>query len=428
MGFLGMRGTGDWVANQAPENWRQMMLRLYPNGKLTLTAILSMMGSERTDHPKFHWWTKSLPDQGGTITATYTDSGLSSAYVGGTAAAAGVIVYVKVAEAVVGHFRIGHEVKLSKVGDYRYDTAGYVVSREANGASSKIGVKLIEAADATFDLDGCDRIDVIGNGNAEGATMPDAIAYDPTEFYNVTQIWRTPLSITRTARKTTLRTPDAYREAKREALEMHGIEMEKSFIWGVRYETTGSNGKPLRFTGGILRAIIDNAPGNVDNFTRNANYSGDTWLQSGEDWLDEKLEGIFRYGDTEKLGICGTGALRGINRLAKAGATISLEVKSAGYGLKVVEWVTPFGTVYLKTHPLFSHNPVNTNDILIIEPRNFKYRFIDDTRFKKDNSETENVNNSKDGTDEEYLTEAGLEWHYPETGGYLTGVGLDNVV
>ena len=30
--FLGMRGTGDWVDDQRPMNWRENILYLYPNG------------------------------------------------------------------------------------------------------------------------------------------------------------------------------------------------------------------------------------------------------------------------------------------------------------------------------------------------------------------------------------------------------------
>ena len=52
--FLGMRGTGDFtVTGQRPENWREMILYLYPNGKAPLTAIMSMMKSEKTDDPIF---------------------------------------------------------------------------------------------------------------------------------------------------------------------------------------------------------------------------------------------------------------------------------------------------------------------------------------------------------------------------------------
>lgn len=50
--FLGMRGNDDWVADQRPKNWREQILYLYPNGQAPLTAILSMLSSEKVDDPQ----------------------------------------------------------------------------------------------------------------------------------------------------------------------------------------------------------------------------------------------------------------------------------------------------------------------------------------------------------------------------------------
>ena len=104
-----------------------------------------------------------------------------------------------------------------------------------------------------------DTVLIVGNINAEGASIPDAISYDPVKYNNYTQIFRTPLEITRTARKTRLRTGDPYKEMKREALELHSIELEKAFFFGVSSENTGSNGKPERTTQGCIDFISTNA-------------------------------------------------------------------------------------------------------------------------------------------------------------------------
>src|SRR5690606_14794415 len=242
MAFLGMRGTGDWSANERPENWRQGILRLYPNGKMPLTAIMSMMGSEKTDDVNFHWWTKGLPTQGGPVTGVFTDFQLSNAYSsGGTK---GQIVYVQAAEAVVQEFKVRHLAKLVKEDDSRYATIGKVVDRVTNGANSYLAVLLLQDANATYDLDGVDWVGGAGNVHAQGATIPDPIAYNPVQHTNKTHIFRTSLAITRTARRTKLRTVDAYKEAKREALELHGIEIEKAFWDSVMSERLGENGKP----------------------------------------------------------------------------------------------------------------------------------------------------------------------------------------
>lgn len=426
-GFLGLRGTGDWATDQRPKNWREMILFLYPNGDAPLTALMSKLASEGVNDPEFNWWTKSLASQGGAITNIYTDVTLSSAYTSG--GSAGDVVYVNVAEAVADEFRAGHQVLLRDSSHYDVDVNAKVTAVVKNGASSYIACKLLEADDngASTDLSDADRILIVGNVNPEGGAMPSAISYDPTKWYNYTQIWRTPLEITRTARKTKLRTGDAYQELKREALELHSIEIEKSLIWGIRTENTGANGKPERTTMGLIPAIRAGAPANVNDYTLNTTYSGDTWLTSGEVWLDTMLEQIFRYGRTEKLALCGSGAILGINRLIKNGGNFDFTPKTTSYGIRVMEWVTPFGTINMMRHPLFSYEETNRNSMVILEPQNLKWRFIDDTKFYKAGEKTVDSGQERiDGTKEEYLTEAGLEYHHPTAFGYLNGVGEDN--
>lgn len=430
MAFLGMRGTGDWATDERPLNWRQGVLLLYPNGSAPLTAILSKMGGQKVDDPQFHWWTKTLATQGGAITNIYTDVGLSNAYVSG--GSDGDTLYVKVAEAVADEFRIGHQALLRDASDQNVDVNAKVVAVVKNGASSYIACKLLEDDDnataTSHDLSDADTILIIGNINAEGAAIPDAIAYNPTKWYNYTQIFRTPLEITRTAMLTRLRTENSYKEAKRESLELHSIEIEKASLFGIRTEGTGSNGKPERTTWGLIPAIKAGAPANVNDYSLNSGYSGQTWLQGGEEWLDAYLEQIFRYGAADKLAFAGSGALLGINKLAKSAGQIQLTPTTTSYGLKVVEWVTPFGVIHIKTHPLFSYEATTRNCMAIFEPSKLKYKYISDTMFKKDPAMKQAGFTAYDGTKEEWLTECGLEYHHPTCFGYLTGFNTDSVV
>ena len=424
MAFLGMRGTGDWATNQRPENWRETILYLYPNGDMPLVGIQSMMGSESTDDPHYHWFTKALATQGGAAAGVFTDAGLTTPYSGDNQAA-GSLVYVQAAEDIISEFKVNHTVKLRQETDHRVDTMSVVTNRVLDGADSYITVKLLENTSATHDLDDVDRVLVAGSAHAEGANMPDSISYDPQEFSNYTQIFRNSLDITRTARKTRLRTGDAYTELKRETLELHGVEMEKSLIHGIKYMEQGSNGKPKRYTQGLISVINEHAPGNVDDFRYNSDYTGKTWLAGGEEWLDEALERAFRYGKSEKLAVCGSTTIRAINQLAKQSGDIDLVPTSTDYGLKVMAWLTPYGTIYLKLHPLFSHEPTDRRSMIIYEPEKVKFRYIDDTFFV-DDPEKDSKNNGRDGTKEEFLTEGGWEYHHPQAFSYLTGFGLPN--
>lgn len=432
---LGMRGTGSWATDQRPKSYRETILMLYPNGQAPLTAIMSKLKSERVDDPEFNWWTKTLATQRAAITGIYTDAILSTAYV--SSGVAGDMLYIKMAAADCAYFRVGHQVLLRDASDFTLDVNAKVVEKNINGASSYVKVKLLEADDNSshsHDLSDADVIMVVGNINAEGAIMPTGITTDPTKLYNYTQIFRSPVSITRTARKTRLRTGDAYKEMKREALEMHSIEMEKAYIFGVRSENTGDNGYPERTMDGVLTIIRRDAAANVDDFSLNSTYSGKDWTESGggEDWLNAYLEVMFRYGKNEKLALCGSGALLGINKLAQTGSYINLGPADRAYGLAIQRWQTPFGVVNFLTHPLFSIETTLNHSALLIEPQNLIYKYIDDTDFYGEGAAKQagpGTNAArKDATDEEWLTESSLELHHPTTMGFLNGIGVDNSV
>jgi len=432
--FMGMRGNGDWVTDARPKSWRETILYLYPNGKAPLTAMLSKLSSESVDDPQFHWWTESFQNQGGDISGIYDSASLSSATT--SSLSAGSIVYVKVAASVVGHFRIGHQALLRNEDDYSEDTNCKVIQVVENGASSYVAVKALQAMTVNPNTD-FDRILIIGNINSEGAAMPDAIAYDPVKWYNYTQIFRTPLSITRTAQKTKLRTGDQYQKAKMQALEYHSIEMEKAFLFGYPSEGTGTNGKPERTTLGLLNSIrgiahssfggypatYSDYNGTVSDFP--TAKSGNTWLEAGVDWINEQLEILFRYGDTEKMAFCGNQVLMGINRLVQTYGQFQVTPKTAAYGLRVMEWITPFGTVNFVTHPLFNLESSLRSSAVIFEPRNLNYRYIDDTTFFAEGEKQNTGAGRIDGKSEEYLTEAGLEFHHPIGWGFLTGWNQD---
>lgn len=429
-GFLGMRGTGDWVADQRPLNWRQQILKLYPNGHAPLTAILSMMGSSKVDDPQFHWWTQEQTTVDGAVAGVYTLPDLSVAYV--TGGVAGDTLYIQVTTVLANRIRQGHEILLRDASDYRVDVVGKVTGVTRGTTNSVLAVRLLEADDNSpaNDLSDCDNFKIIGNINPEGGEMPDAISLNPVKVYNYTQILRTPLSITRTARKTRLRTPNDYQKAKAEALEMHSWEMELMYLWGIRTEGIGDNGKPERTSMGVVNFIRQYAAANVDDFTLNANYAGQTWVAAGEVWLKNLLEQIFRYGAEDKLCLCGSGFLLGIDALAMAGGQVQLRPGERKYGMMIREWLTPFGSIYMKTHPLFSYDAVTRNMGIILEPKELGYRFIDDTSFYGENSSKSHPEGYGqrriDGTNEEYLTECGLEFGLPQKCGLLYGVGLDN--
>jgi hypothetical protein len=82
------------------------------------------------------------------------------------------------------------------------------------------------------------------------------------------------------------------------------------------------------------------------------------------------------------------------------------------YGVKLTEYVTPFGTLMMKMHPLLSQNPTFRSWGLVIDTKNVRYRYLRgrDTQYLKDRQ-----NPGDDVILDELLTEAGLEVNLEQT-------------
>jgi hypothetical protein len=261
-----------------------------------------------------------------------------------------------------------------------------------------------------------DELVVVGEGNPEGALIGQAVSYAPVRQFNYTQIFRTPLALTRTARKSRLRWDDEgpYREAKREALQIHSISMEKAFLFSEREEiiaATGaatpldltSTGQPLRTTRGFVNWL---PPVTTATLSVNTDLGALNTGALTETTWDAFLELAFRYGSREKLAFCGSGALMVLNAMAKNKARIELAPTDDTYGFHLIRYITPFGTLMLYNHPLMTDNPVWRYDLLVIDPDKLVYRYIDDTVFLRNRQSP-----GEDASRDEFLTECGLEVH-----------------
>ena len=244
----GLRGSRSYSADATPKNWREGILRLYPNGGAVLTALSALLEAEQTSDPEFSWWERPIPVReaftaGGSAVVTTLAVSLSSGGVGDP----GKI------------FRKGYILQVSGTGGTGEKLL--VTADQTVGTSVAIQRAFGETAGAIVPANATLR--VVGNANEEGGPTGTPVAVDPTKQFNYTQIFRTPLYITRTAKKTRLRTEEAIVQAQIEALENQAQDMEYSFLFGERYETTGTLGQPMRTTRGIVPWISTLAPGNV---------------------------------------------------------------------------------------------------------------------------------------------------------------------
>ena len=412
MAIQGLIGTGDLGTNAAvgsfseerPLNWRQGILMRYPNGHAPITALTSVMKKKVTDDPQYHWWEREVSnvrlelgadivDEAGPSTWTITPH---ADFGGGYQCKAGDILWVE------------ENNELVRVNSVTNDTT-IVVAREFAG-TTRAGV----------DFDGLTvnpYLLIVGSVFEEGASTPESIRYRPTKLYNYTQIFRDALKATRTAMQTRLRTVDEVRDAKQQALLYHSIRMEYGYIHGVRYEGTGTDGEPERMTGGLISFIP----------------AGNILDEAGTALKMERFEVLmlecFRFGSQEKVGFVGNRAMLAFVQMARRNASIEITPVQREFGMDIRRFFTPFGTIVLKTHPLFNQvqSQIITDDTfygmdswaLILDMGDISYRPLrnSDTQYLPDRQA-----NGVDGLTSEYLTEAGLEMHHGKNHMLLKGL------
>lgn len=409
MPILGLRHTANFVTNERPENWRQALLRNYPNGSAPLTALTSLMKSETTDDPVFHWWQKNFDDRRLKIdvaadvaigaTSITLDTTFKSAYI----VKAGDLLMIDATQEIV---RVATDPT----------SPGAVTVTRAQAGTSAAAVTVQSVAGTSF------YMFVIGSAFEEGSLAPTGVNYDPVDNFNYTQIFRNTLEMTRTASKTKLRTTEQVKEAKRECLELHSVDIERA-LWFGRRSTGVLNGKPYRTTAGLEAQIIAGAPANV--------IAAPAGGLIDYEFMETNLELLFRFGSSEKMAWGSNIGLLALNQVARKNATAQWSVSEPikEYGMAVVRIVTPFGEIAYKTHPLFNQMRGGTNggtafdakanNIYFLDMGQFIYRNFtgDDFRYEKDLTPV-----GLDGMKSGYITEAGMELHHPENHMIWTGV------
>ncbi len=403
--IAGLRATDSFTAGERPENFRETILWLNPNGEAPLTALLAAMGTDSTDDAVFHWFEESQGHVRPEVSA-------------GVGAAATVIT-------------ISAEDYANDISGINAITAGDILVREnallMPGSGEQVMVQSVNhGADQFTCIRGFggstavawlanDRLTKIGTAFAEGTDAPNANSRNPSELKNFCQIFKSTIDITETARKTKLRTGDLEKNEKKRKMFDHSRDMEMAFWFGRRSLTTGANNKPRRTTDGLAQYIQTN------NFL----YSAGNTLD--EDKFIANISQMFNWdgqgaGD-QRIAFCGNNALTTLNIMARNSPStrINFDGFVSAYGMKLQQWTLPQGTIYLKTHPLFNIVPGYSDIIAAINPKGIKYRPLRDTAYKP------NVQgNGEDSFKGQWLSECGLEVNHEKTMTIMGGVNTAN--
>jgi hypothetical protein len=354
MAVAGLRGTGDFGADERPKNFREMVLRFNPNGTAPIYALTSKAKKRTVTDPEFSWWAEGNTlirlqvngalGSGDTLvtvdTADPTSSTLGANYGTATNLKNGDILLV---EPAADNATFNHE--LLEVDAVLSDTQ-FTVRRAAGGTS---------AASISNDI----WLTLIGSAYAEGTAAPRPTSRNPIKFNNYTQIFKDTYEITGTLDETELRTGSAWSEDKKRKANKHAQDIELSILFGRKAETTGDNGKPKRFMGGLREFIPATNTTVFGSAVTTATFAA-------------AIAPIFDFntgaGDT-RIMFAGAEAVMQLGLVYNAATNVRINTSESVkvYGIDFQKLILPMGTVLLKIHPLMSRHGLYKKSAFILD-------------------------------------------------------------
>jgi hypothetical protein len=359
-GIAGLRGTGDWGTDERPKNFREKILFTSPNGNAPIFALTSKAGKYSTNDPEFAWWAESqnlirLVVNGALVAGDTlftvssvdpTATTLSALYGSATNLKPGDVLLV---EPTTDNATYNQEFIMvdTVISDTQF-TARRGVGGTTPGVVANAG-----------------GLTLVGSAYAEGTGAPRAVARNPVKFKNFIQIFKDSYELTGTAAQTATRTGDPWSNDKKRKMFDHSKAIELAFLFGQQAETTGDNGKPLRFMGGI-RSFIPSANTTV--------FGAPVTAASFADALSPAFNFDLGGGDT-RIGFCGNAARVELGKVIQATTGIKIELGNPVrvFGVDFQEFILPMGRLLLKSHPLLSQHPLYKKSLFALDFSVIKY-------------------------------------------------------
>jgi hypothetical protein len=442
------------------QNTRRRVFYAYPNGTAPLTGLLSMMESEDTPIPEFGWneerWQETATTTVNNPTGGVNKDGPFTAAGGTTSSgdangkfAVTQFGAIRVYVASSTSFQIDDSVKLFGVGTSATGPAA-TGTADVAGRITAVGTGYIEVAATTAwtnilnttTASSGKMVVLIGTAYAEAARSRTGGYVFPYEIKNNTQIFKTPYELSRTALKEPLRydKSGAYKDISKSNGIKHLASIERAAFFGEKAYTTDvdpDTGQtvPRRFTGG-LRWFLDQWEAGTAYGTTNISAvtdwrtaagkrvikcGGTTITKSDFNLLMSRLFERTNNSSWDKLCLCGP------EYLAKVADMFERQIQFTslrdegfdGFNFKLVRHMSNSGEVFYKQHPLFT-SPEMRASAFYIDLGYVGYRPLSDSDTDiQPMIQLPDADKRKD----QWLTECGFEYRFPEANMYVENLG-----
>ena len=259
---------------------------------------------------------------------------------------------------------------------------------------------------------------VVGSAHAEGTGYPETWIDQPYQSnHGVTQIWKTSMAMTNTARATSLKyDSNEWARVWKEKLVEHKWDMETSLLFGSQYEDSTHG---INYTQGALDYIT--GYGNA--------FSLDIATKTSDDFLDDMSNYVDpRYNSSQAtIFFCSTAVYNWLHKLggyfknnleisSNFRADLAITGKKKVFGVDITTFSTPYGDMNVARN---IHLDGTNVKMLGINMKNCAWRPLVGNGINRDTSVYVGVqtleNSGVDRRVDLILTEGGMEWSMAES-------------
>jgi hypothetical protein len=180
----------------------------------------------------------------------------------------------------------------------------------------------------------------LSSAYAENATAGVGVTINPLMPFNVTQIHRTPIDLSRTEMQTDRygQPMGAHKQKLKDAMILHMEGKERAFINGQFKDDTATARRTSR---GILRYITTHREDMSSTFTKKK--------------FDSFLKDVMYNGDGNYYLFASGTMLEALNQEVLTNSNMNITPATKQWGLKITDYASPFGDCKIVYHRILSH-------------------------------------------------------------------------
>lgn len=376
----GTRGTENMNQDQRKFSVSDKLWQIDPEASV-VAFFTRKLNKQKVTDPEYRWFEKAQPSRTDQINHAAYNAGETDLVVDtGT------------------KFRIGDIVLVVATGETLHVT---------NVVTNTLTVTRSWGATATTNIPDDSVLVILGNVNAEGASVRTSLTTQPTKVSNYTQIFREPFDVTGTESATEFYAGGSdIVGLRKEHLEVHTKDIERTFLFGEANEYTGG-AQPIRSTGGAKSFITTNVASSVGALTE----------ATFEDWISD----MFLNGGASKMGFLSPLIASAVNSWGKG--KLQMFPKDKTYGISITKYLSIHGELDFVIERILGENSTWAGDAFAFEMSKLGYCYLGGNGENRDTKLRKSIQAAGDDLiRDEYLSEIGFFLAVEKSHAFMTGV------